>query len=193
MCGSVARGTARPGSDLDLRLYWRESRPFVACQKQGVMVEQHGHTLAHAEEQIERADLNLYAWTEGRILHDPDGELARLQARARELLAVYQTPETERRTLRHWLASALAKLEGMPDDLQAAFLVQTTIWKLAEGVCAVNNRPSPPGTLMWELLPTLPVQPRSWLEPLLLGTSEERADTFIRVGGWLLRELSPRR
>ena len=189
LCGSVARRTARPASDLDLHLFWPEARAFTVSERLGTLVERHGHMLAHAAGLIERADLHLYAWTEGRILHDPSGELARLQDRAQAILAAYRTPERERQALRHWLVSSLSKLGGLPDQLQAAFLVQTTLWKLAEGLCAVNNRPSPPFTLMWETLPTLPEQPHDWLEPVLLGQTEDRTNAFRRVAVWLIERL----
>ena len=193
LCGSVARGTASPASDLDLQLSWPEARPFTVSESQGVLIERHGRTLAQESELIERADLHLYAWTEGRILHDPGGELARLQARAQTMLADYRTPEWEARALRHWLVSSLSKLDSLQGGLQAAFLVQTTLWKLAEGLCAVNNRPSPPFTLMWEMLPTLPEQPHHWLNTVLLGQAEDRLNTFRRVAVWLVERLdSPR-
>ena len=189
LCGSVARGTARPTSDLDLYLYWPEARPFTASEQWGIMVERHGQTLTPAWELNERADLHLYTWTEGRILHDPGGELGRLQAHAQDVLAAYRTPERERRALRHWLSSSLCKLDSLTDELQTAFLVQTTLWKLAEGLCAVNNRPSPPFTLMWETLPTLPEQPQNWLEPVLLGEARVRVDAFRQVAVWLIEQL----
>ncbi|WP_104991756.1 nucleotidyltransferase domain-containing protein [Deinococcus sp. NW-56] len=42
--GSVARGTARPTSDLDLWFYWPQARPFEAEERGGLLVERHGHT-----------------------------------------------------------------------------------------------------------------------------------------------------
>lgn len=91
LCGSVARGTAKPGSDLDLRIYWTQARPFRASWHTGVLVEQHGQTLTQAALQLERADNHLHMWAEARLLHDPDGELSRLQQRALAVLNNYQT------------------------------------------------------------------------------------------------------
>ena len=195
LCGSVARRTARPGSDLDLRFYWTQARPFRASWQTGIFVEQHGQTLAQAALQLGRADQHLYMWAEARLLHDPDGELSRLQQRALSVLNEYQTPVAEKRALRHWLSTALLKLGLITDELQASFLINTTLWKLAEGLCAVNNRPIPPGTLMWELLPTLPSQPHGnqpheWLKPLLTGEIDTRRETFRQVCGWVVSTLA---
>lgn len=191
LCGSVARGTARPVSDLDLRLFWPESRPFEATWHAGVLIERHGHSIPQAMQLLERSNAQLYPWIEGQILHDPTGTLAILQVRARELMARYQTPAAELQSLQHWLETALLKLKGATSDTQRAFLVQTTTWKLAEGMCAVNGRPVPPSTLMWELLPTFERQPGEWLTPLLLGTLVERIAAFHTTATWLLPRLSP--
>lgn len=189
LCGSVARGTAGPRSDLDLRLYWLETRLFEAFVSHGVLVERHGHTLRQAALQLEATSRQLFAWTEGRILHDPTGQLLELQNRAGVLLAEYKTPPGERQGICHWLRSTLLKLDSATDNAQRAFLVHTTTWKIAEGVCAVNNLPAPPSTLMWELLPTLPKQPEGWLEALLLGSFQAREVAFRRTATWLLQEI----
>lgn len=125
--GSVARGTARHTSDLDLWFYWPEARPFEAEERGGLLVERYGHTLERAWREVgEGTGLALLGWAESRVLYDPSGELARIQAEARRRLAAYRTPEAERRRLRHWLTSTLGKLEGA-SRAQAAFLTRTTL------------------------------------------------------------------
>ncbi|GAA5514231.1 hypothetical protein Dcar01_02986 [Deinococcus carri] len=189
LCGSVARGTARPTSDLDLRLYWTQARPFETEERAGVLLERHGHTLTRAREQVEAGGAALYAWAASRVLHDPSGELTRLGREAVTRLAAYRTPPAQRQALRHWLAATLRKLDGASAE-QAAFLVHTNTWKLAEALCAVNDRPSPPATLMWETLPSLPQQPEGhWRRVLLLEGAEVRQETFREVTDWLLRRL----
>jgi len=198
--GSVARGTALPNSDLDLWLYWPTARPFETEERRGLLIERHGHTLERARREVEEGGgLVLLGWVESRVLHDPGGDLAQIQAKARESLAVYRTPSAERRRLRHWLTSTLGKLEGTSGDA-ATFLVRTTLWTLAEALCAVNDHPPPAVTRMWEVLPELPEQPRGdwpegdwpkgdWLGRLLSGPDEVRA--FQEVTAWLLPRLSP--
>ncbi|MBB5297343.1 nucleotidyltransferase domain-containing protein [Deinococcus metallilatus] len=189
LCGSVARGTRRPTSDLDLRLYWPEARPFEAEECGGLLIERHGHTLTRAREQVEAGGTALYAWVEGRLLHDPSGELARLQGQAAQRLAAYRTPPAERQALRYWLSTVLHKLEGATQE-QTAFLVHTNTWKLAEAICAVNDCPLPPATLLWETLPGLPWQPEGdWLCRLLMGEAAARREAFCEVVGWLLCRL----
>lgn len=186
--GSVARGTARPTSDLDLWLYWPQARPFEAEERGGLPIERHGHTLERAWREVgEEAGLALLGWAESRVLHDPSGGLARIQAEARRRLAAFRTPEAERRRLRHWLTSTLGKLEGAAQD-QATFLTRTTLWTLAEALCAVNDHPPPAVTRMWELLPELSLQPGGdWLGDLLGGPDE--VPTFREVAGWVLARL----
>ncbi|WP_194165418.1 nucleotidyltransferase domain-containing protein [Deinococcus terrestris] len=186
--GSVARGTARPTSDLDLWLYWPQARPFETEERAEILIERHGHTLERAWREVEEgSDLTLLGWAESRVLHDPGGDLARIQAEVRRRLAAYCTPEAERRRLRHWLTSTLGKLEGAAPD-QATFLTRTTLWTLAEALCAVNDHSPPAVTRMWELLPELPIQPQGdWLARLLSGQDEVQA--FREVAGWVLVRL----
>lgn len=186
--GSVARGTARPTSDLDLWLYWPQARPFGAEERGGLLVERHGHTLERSWREVgEGAGLTLLGWAESRVLYDPSGDLTRIQAEARRRLAAFRTPEAERRRLWHWLTSTLGKLEGAPPD-RATFLTRTTLWTLAEALCAVNDHPPPAVTRMWELLPELPQQPQGdWPGRLLSGPDEALA--FREVAGWVLARL----
>ncbi len=195
LCGSVARRPARPGSDLDPRFYWAQARPFRASGHTGILVEQHGQTLAQAALQLGRADQHLDMWAEARLLRDPDGELSRLRQQALTVPGGYRTPAAEKRALRHWLSTALVKLGLVTDELQASFLINTILWKLAERLCAANNRPTPPSTLMWALLPTLPSQPHGkqphgWLKPLLTGEIDTRRKAFRQVCDWVVSTLA---
>lgn len=187
--GSVARGTARPTSDLDLWFYWPAAQPFEMEERAGILIERHGHTLEGAARETETGDTVLYRWLEAQLLYDPAGALAALKGRAGESLAAYRTPPGECRVLRHWLESTLGKLGDCGED-QIAFLVHTTTWKLAEGLCAVNDRPVPAVTRMWESLPELPRQPEGeWFRDLLRGDLETRHRTFLRVADWVLARL----
>lgn len=98
--GSVARGTARPTSDLDLWLYWPQARPIETEERAGILIERHSHTLERAWQEVgEGVGFTLLGWDESRVLHDPGGDLARIQAEARRRLAAYRTPAAERRRL----------------------------------------------------------------------------------------------
>ncbi|WP_102128194.1 hypothetical protein [Deinococcus planocerae] len=155
----------------------------------GILIERHGQTFEQAWAAVESGGSELYAWQEGRALYDPQGELARRAARASVLLASYRVSPRERQALRHWLLTTLGKLRGAAPD-HALLLVHTTTWKLAEALCAVNGRPVPASTLMWELLPGLPHQlPGSWLEALLSGEAGVRLSTFVGVARWTVEAL----
>ncbi|AFZ68055.1 nucleotidyltransferase domain-containing protein [Deinococcus peraridilitoris] len=186
VCGSVARGTACPNADLDLRVYAARSQPFESLFRDGVLVERHHHTFEQAQARLASRPPDLYAWQEARILHDPTLALHELKARAHEALAAYRTPEADRRAVRHWLTSTVRKLHSDLDTARQVFFVHTTTWKLLEGVCVLYDRPVPSSTLMWELLPVLPGPGSGWWRPLLLGEPGERVAAFENVTAWLL-------
>ena len=86
--GSVARGSERRHSDLDLLVVVRRKRPSLGIQvRNGVLVTLLQYTPREAREEVlgARADLNgvLGGWQSMRPLYDPSGLLRDLRARAR--------------------------------------------------------------------------------------------------------------
>jgi hypothetical protein len=83
--GSVAKGTDHPHSDIDLILATDTGAGTEVRQVEGRMVTLTRKTPADLEGAFERpweAPTAVAAWREARLLHDPDGVMARLQARS---------------------------------------------------------------------------------------------------------------
>ncbi|GAA2146068.1 nucleotidyltransferase domain-containing protein [Glycomyces algeriensis] len=83
--GSVAQGTDHPHSDIDLFLAAASDAGTEIRQVEGRMVTLTRKTLADLEGAFTRpweAVVAVGAWRRARLLHDPEGHLARLQARA---------------------------------------------------------------------------------------------------------------
>jgi predicted nucleotidyltransferase len=85
--GSVAQGTDHPQSDIDLFLAAASDAGTEIRQVEGRMVTLTRKTLADLEGAFTRpweAVVAVGAWRRARLLHDPGGHLARLQARAHD-------------------------------------------------------------------------------------------------------------
>ncbi|MFC3494809.1 nucleotidyltransferase family protein [Glycomyces rhizosphaerae] len=83
--GSVAKGTDHPASDIDLVLAVETEPGTEVRQVEGRMVTLSRKTAAELEAAFTRpweAVTAVGAWRRARILHDPDGTMTRLQARA---------------------------------------------------------------------------------------------------------------
>lgn len=197
LTGSVARGDALPGSDLDVRylLPPDKSRPFQSEQRHGIVVEQSYADLARAQSRLEANPMEVYAYLDGRILFDPKGTLIQLTDRAKELFETYQFPQQEVRGLAYWLTSAHLKMTAAlsAGDLpKAAFLCSTTSWHILMGLWAVNDKPMPPSGSVWAHLKDLskgPPDVKGQLNSLFCGGTLQRVQTAIDLIGWVLEHL----
>lgn len=149
LTGSVARGDAYPGSDLDLYAVLRDgrSRTFVTETRRGIVVEIGYADFDLAKHQMEDNPMSVYRYLDGRILHDPQGLLQRLVEIARERFEAYEAQEEERRRIAYWLESARIKITAARDAgdvLKATYVASTVSWPLLEGLWAAANKPMPP-------------------------------------------------
>lgn len=111
LTGSVARGDALLGSDLDIRFLLApgKSRPFQSAMQRDIMVECSYADIMKAQSELETNPMEVYAYLDGRILFDPTGMLAQLSNQAHKRFEMYQTPEQERRSIAYWLHSVRLK------------------------------------------------------------------------------------
>ena len=195
--GSVARGDAYPGSDLDVFLLLRDGcyRAFLPEVKNGILVEIHHADLNRARSTIEQRPMRAYAFLEGRILYDPGARLGELVRLAATRLETYRLPDKERAGILHWLKSVRIKVAAARDAgdlLRAAYVASTSSWKILEGLWAANERPIPANAAVWTHLQDLPVAPQD-LEPTLqrffAGDAPERVEAALAIVDWVIPML----
>jgi predicted nucleotidyltransferase len=197
LTGSVARGDALPGSDLDLRfiLSPEYSREFQSQFHQGILVEKGYTDLAQAQLKLETNPMEVYAYLDGRILYDPVAILAQLRTQAQTYFETYQVPEKEQHAIAYWLMTARLKMEtalAADDRLKAAFITTTTSWKILEGLWAINDRPVPPSGAVWFHLKDLSVKPpqmEELLTSLFCAETQQRIQIALDLISWVLSHL----
>ncbi len=200
LIGSLGRGNAVPGSDVDLLLLVAdgrsEERPVHHEERAGVLIELHYRDSAWASAQMDRDSEWIYAYLEGRILYDPTGNLARLVASAQERFAAYRTPPQDK-------ARIVFLADRTRDKLQAALAVEDharagTIVALGAGgivrlLWAAHDRPTVGPTNLWHhlaALPDFPAETQQHVRELLLGHSPERVEAAIALCTAIVTRLS---
>jgi predicted nucleotidyltransferase len=197
LSGSVARGDALPGADLDLRFILAPGakREFQRGLRDGVLVELGYADVTLAQAELETNPMEVYAYLDGRILYDPQGVLAHLQTLAQRRFATYQLPEPERERIIIWLEAARFKIRVAEREgqlLKAAFATGTVSWQIIEGLWAANNKPLPPNGSIWPHLKDLSQGPPDVEERLKLffcGETEQRVRAALELLDWILASL----
>jgi hypothetical protein len=200
LTGSLARGDALPGTDIDLRYILTDglSRPFDRGVRDGVLVER-----GFADEASHRAELaakpmHVYAYLDGRVLFDQSGALGRLRTQARGIFDAYETPRQDKATIAFLLGCSRDKIRvalNGGDDLRAAFVTGTSSWQLVEGLWAANDHPLPPNSSVRPHLRDLTIGPPDAEErfrQLFLGSTRERAETALELIDWIVDRLGAR-
>jgi len=199
LTGSVARGDAFPGSDLDLRciLAPGHHRPFQSEVRQGIVVERSYADLAQAQSRLETIPLEVYAYLDGQILYDPAAILIHLRSQAHQCFATYRMTEEERHALAYWLQAARLKIHAAlagEDLIKAAFLTSVNSLKILEGLWAINDKPMPPQGAVWSHLKDLskePPQMERSVRSLFGGATRQRIQVALDLILWILAHLGP--
>jgi predicted nucleotidyltransferase len=195
--GSVARGDARPGSDLDVFILLRDgrSRTFQSAWREGILVECTFADSDKAKAKLEADPTWVYAYLDGRILHDPQGGLAQLVALARTRFETYRASPKERESLAYWLDSAGAKIAAARESgdlFRAAYVAGATLWPILEAVWAANDKPVPPCGSVWAHVGDLnrgPPDPEARLRRLFVGDDGARVQAAVEVIEWAVPVL----
>lgn len=199
LIGSLGRGTALPGSDVDLLLLLAdgcgEERLLRNHERHGTLVEFHYRDVATAQAQLAREPTWFYAYLDSRILYDPVGRLAELVAFAREQFPAYRaTPELRRRyafmvdRTQHKLQAAV----DAGDLLRAGGVASTYAGVILDGLWTAHDRPRLGVSEMWVRLPDLvgfPAELAAQLRTLFLGAALERARAGIVLCEWIVARL----
>ncbi len=199
LIGSLGRGRALPGSDVDLLFLVREGhgaeRLFFNHERHGIATEFHYRDLPGAAAQLAAEPPWLYAYLDSRILHDPTGALATLCTLARERLAAHRAePALKGRyaflvdRTRHKLQAAV----DANDALRAGGVASTYAQVIVNGLFTAHDRPHLGVSDLWTHLPDLddlPIALGEALQTLFLGAALDRARAGITLCAWIVERL----
>ncbi|HRW07984.1 MAG TPA: nucleotidyltransferase domain-containing protein [Caldilineaceae bacterium] len=151
LVGSLARGTARRDSDIDLLIVQTTGERVTARHSHGpIVVECTFRTAAMWTQQFTPMKVGDeswgYAFLDGLILYDPGGVVAELVDSAAQAHATYQTPK---QIVEHyiWLWSHVRpKMERVlhsGDTTEIGWSAAVMMHPIMQTVWAINNRPLP--------------------------------------------------
>lgn len=199
LIGSLGRGNALPGSDVDILFLLRQGhaaeRLFHNHERHGVAVEFHFRDVDTARSQLEREPSWLYAYLDSHILYDPEGVLAQLDDFAREQFAAYRSPPTLKRRYAFLVDRTRHKLQAAveaEDALRAGAVASTYAQLILDGLWIAHDRPQLGVSEMWARLPDLTDRPAELvaaLRSLFLGPALERAQAGMTLCEWIVDRL----
>jgi predicted nucleotidyltransferase len=199
LTGSLARGDALPGTDIDLRIILTDglSRHSRHELQEGIPVERGYADEATARATLDTNPMHVYAYLDGRILYDPRGALSALRQQAQHRFDTYQVTEQEKSELATRLRYLYDKIRvamSGGDLLKAAFVTGTSSWAIMEGLWAANNLPLPPNSSVRPHLRDLagPPHMESLYRELFLADTERRVQVALSLYDWILAQLTQR-
>ena len=182
LMGSVAYGLATDDSDLDI-LVLCDRDDFVSKYVDGVLVEIHYQKHKTLKRKLETNSMEIYKYLYSKVIFD-NGKYVELYDMANEIYNNYITPEKEKESIKYWLSSTKIKLLSSiktENVLKTSYLISTNTWKVLEGVWAINNKPMPPSSIVYNTYNKLEFPLESWFEGLFVGDTFSRADTMIKI------------
>ena len=132
---------------------------------------------------LESYPMEIYKYIYSKIIID-DGRFAQLSAEAHEKYINYTTPDKEKENIVYWLSATKSKLLSAiknNDAVKISYLVATNTWKVLEGVWAINNKPIPPSSLVFNTHNILSLPLDNWFENLFVENILSRANTMIKI------------
>lgn len=196
LIGSLGRGNAVAGSDVDLLLLLADGRGderlFRNHERHGVLVEYHYRDDATARAQLLREPTWFYAYLNSRMLHDPTGRLAGLVAHARAQFPTYRATHEQKRRYAFMVDRTGHKLQAAVDAgdaLRAGGVASTYAGVILDGLWTAHDRPRLGVSELWTRLPDLdglPAELDAQLRALFLGAALERAQAGIALCAWIV-------
>jgi predicted nucleotidyltransferase len=197
LTGSLARGDALPGTDIDLRFVLSDGLSVSDRRERrdGVLVESSYADEASTRQLIETYPMNVYAYLDGRILDDPQGALGRLRQQAQHRFDSYRTPDDEKSRIAFLLECSHDKIRvamSGGDLLKAAFATGTASWQIMVGLWAANDRPLPPSSSVRPHLGDLagPPELEASYRDLFLGDTHQRIKVALELIDWIHEQLT---
>lgn len=199
LIGSLGRGNAVPGSDIDLLLLRLDGhgkeRLLRNHIRRDVLIEFHHRDVASARAQMDEEPMWLYAYLDSRILDDRTGELAVLVAHAGERYAAFRATEAMKRRAAFIVDRTREKLQSAvdaDDALRAGGVASTYAQAIINGLWTAFDKPPLGVTEMWIRLPDLaglPIGTEALLQAFFLGAAMERARAGIALGEMIVAQL----
>jgi hypothetical protein len=194
LIGSLARGDALPGCDIDVVEVRAPGcgKPFSHHEEEGVVVETHAQDEQGLRELARSRPAWTYAFLDARQLVGAGDVTSRLQAYAQETLNAFRADPAERSKNAWWIASAQRKIAAAVaagDSLRAGFLCSTNAWQVLEGLWLINDRPMPAsgGVLAHgKALRLLPEDAQETLRAMFSGANDERVRATLLLIQWVL-------
>jgi hypothetical protein len=197
LTGSLARGDALPGTDIDIRYIVDDGvdRPFQREFRGGILVERGYACLADERSRIDTQPMNVYAHLDGQILHDPHDVLEDLRAQAQRRFDDFTMPADERAEIAFLLGCSRDKIAVALDNddlLRAAFVTGTSSWGIMQGLWAAAGKPLPPNSSvrphLSDLAGDLPdIEDR--FDRLFLADAPTRSATALDLIDWIIARL----
>ena len=190
--GSVAAGTATELSDLDMIVLCNEIK-FVSEVIDDVLVEIHYITYDKAIKRLNNYPMEVYKYLDAKIAYD-NGKLKEIITCAENIFYHYCVSEKEKREIVYWLNSIRLKLNSAfskQDILLISYLVSTNLWKVLEGIWALNQKPVPPSSSLYRRYRDLNFIPcPDWFDRLLMGDIESKGRMMMYSIDWILNEMN---
>ena len=189
LVGSVARGTARPDSDVDLLVVSPPDATVPARNRMvdGLLVEVIGKSQAEWEQRFGRAQpMWLYPWLDAEPLHDHADIGAGLSALAQARYAQYRAPvELRQAFAAHWwhVRPKMAATLAAGDPEAVGYFAATIVDAVVQTMFVVHDRPLPPGSQRFDVLNDLSLSPerRRLLARLCASDPPQRLSAAIEL------------
>lgn len=190
LIGSVAYENATDDSDLDIVVLSNQDK-FVSKYISDILVEIHFQKYDTMINKLESNPMEVYRYIYSKILLD-DGKLNKLCLKANIIYNNYITPIDEINEIKYWLYCTKIKLKSAlknNDINRASYIISTNSWKLLEGVWAVNNKPMPPSSIVFNKHNQLMKIPcKNWFNSLFVGDIISRSNIMLNIIDWVLEQ-----
>lgn len=190
--GSVARGEAKEGNDVDILIVTNGEKISREYREGESLIEIGTIVLSQTLENIEKNPMQVYIYLDAKAIFDKNNTLEMLQKKAQEVLDSYKPTEEEKQALKKWLSSVVDKVtvaQRNEDKLKVGFHVSNVLWKTVEGLYLINSMPVPASTSALRRITALKVLPDNFeelWEKTLLGNLEERTNATLKLMNFVL-------
>lgn len=193
--GSVARGEAVDGNDLDVHLVTNGEEISKQYRVGNTLVELSTLTIPEALERIQENPMFVYMYLDAKAVFDKGSHLEIFQNKAKDVLQSYKPMQEEKKAVKKWLSSVVDKIAAAKkseDAMKISFCISCNLWKTVEGMYMINSVPVPAFTSALRRLKTLKILPQDFeakWQKILLGSLDDRTDETIELIKFVLKKL----